>query len=156
MRKHIFILGLMLFCVNSIIYSQITTEEQPIGLRSKYRNLSNKEIVQITPPNITKVLKEDAKNTKNNFIERFAVAVNSNFNSDTDGEWINLPDGGLLWQLTLNLENAQSLNLVFDKFWLPPKGKFFVYNIDTKESVGAVTSEFLRGTKKILPNLPLV
>ena len=40
-----------------------------------------------------------------------------------------------------------ALDFVFSKFWLPQRGKFFLFNPDTKETIGAITSKYLLGNK---------
>lgn len=95
-----------------------------------------------------KIHAEDAENDTNGGLQRIAVAIPVNLNSDNNGNWEKTSTGFNLWRLTIYVKNAHSLDFVFDKFWLPPKGKFFIYNSDTKESIGAITSKFLQGNKK--------
>lgn len=52
-----------------------------------------------------------------------------------------------MWQLTIRCPQALSINLLYDKFWVPPGGKFFVYTTDKKNSIGAFTSRNNKGNK---------
>lgn len=57
-----------------------------------------------------------------------------------------MPNGDRLWTLNLLLPGALSTHVLYDEFWIPEGGKFFVYNRETRQSIGAVTSEFLNGS----------
>ncbi len=130
------------------LFSQITTEELPPSFYEPDL-ISQKELVFIEAPDMEKVQAEDAINDAiSEIIKRFAVAIPVSINSKTDGEWKTSPKGDLIWHLTLVVKNAQSLDLTFDKFWLPEKGKFYLYNPESKQTIGAITSEFLRGSKE--------
>jgi len=68
-----------------------------------------------------------------------------NFNLDNSGEWITLSDGSKIWRLSISCSEAKSINLLYDKFWIPAGAKFFVYSNDKKRTLGAFTSENNRG-----------
>ncbi len=127
-----------------ISFAQISTNELPYSLLNNV-HVPIKKVVKLKEPSIQKIQR---KNTKNNIyeIEPFSVPIYVSLNIK-DGEWKNLPNGGRLWNLTFSVPNASSLDFVFDKFWLPKGGKFFIYNKETKEGIGAITSRFLEGNK---------
>ena len=50
-------------------------------------------------------------------------------------------------QIEIRAEKALALDFVFDKFWLPKGGKFFIFNPVTNETIGAITSQYLSGEK---------
>ena len=133
---------------SSLLNSQITTNESPISFtRSGLLNPS--VVVAIPPPDMEKIHAEDAINdTIPGILTRVAVAIPVKLNPDSSGKWETLPENDLLWRLTLSVANAQSLDLTFNEFWIPDKGKFFLYNPKTKQTLGAITSEFLRGNKE--------
>lgn len=58
-----------------------------------------------------------------------------------------LPDGGNLWRLAINSPGALSLNLLYDKFWLPDSSKFFLYNNKKTKTAGAFTSINNKGSR---------
>jgi hypothetical protein len=37
---------------------------------------------------------------------------------------------------------------MYDKFWLPEGAKFFVYSEDTEQYIGAITSEYIGGSRE--------
>lgn len=58
-----------------------------------------------------------------------------------------MDDGSKIWRLKVNIPGALSTNTYYDKFWLPEGGKFFIYSEDPQQSIGAITSEFIGGSK---------
>ena len=58
---------------------------------------------------------------------------------DNAGRWQTLPDGGHLWRLRIASDEATSLNLLYDTFWLPPGAQLFLYNEDRSVVLGAFT-----------------
>jgi len=63
-----------------------------------------------------------------------------NFNLDNSGEWTVLPNGDKIWRLVVSCKGALSINLLYDKFYIPEGAKFWVYSNDRKHSIGAFTS----------------
>ena len=45
---------------------------------------------------------------------------------------------------------ALSVNLCYDKFWIPEGGKFFIYSKDKKYAIGAFTSKNNKGDREII------
>lgn len=98
---------------------------------------------------MVKILYEDSINSyKADMLQRCAVKIPVSINMYEYGDWIDLDDGGKLWQLSLIAKDAKSLDITFNKFWIPKGGKFFVFNPNTNETIGAVTSEYLLGNRE--------
>ena len=154
--KKIIVFALLCLFIASYTHAQITTNEPPIS--SKYeaslkaglsieKRLS--KAISVPIPDMKVIHEEDSINDVYvDKLERVAVRIPITYNIKEHGEWMTLPDGGRVWQLTLSAKNAQSTDLTFKKFWLPQNGKFFVHNPITKEAIGAITSEYLFGTKE--------
>ena len=153
MKKRLILFVVFCLCISLNTYSQITTNEQPISVQlksdPKIPDAKSQEPIILAIPDMKKVLAEDAENEKNDDKGyRVGIKIPVKYNSRKDGQWTKLSDGSRLWQITLSAEKAQSLDLTFSKFWLPDSGKFFVYNPQTLETIGAITSEYLRGEKE--------
>ena len=148
----LYICAFLLLLSNSL-WSQITTNELPpslivqkIGYRLSLNSDSN--IVCIPSPNMEQIIAEDIKNdTIPGILRRIAVAIPAQLNAGKDGIWSNYNNDSLCWSLTIKAANVKSLDLVFDKFWLPDGGKLFVYNKTTGQTIGGITNEFLKGNK---------
>ena len=74
---------------------------------------------------------------------RFAYPVKVHYTLANSGVWQTLKDGGKLWRLKIRLPGALSTNALYDKFLLPKGAKFYVYSEETRQSIGAITSEYL-------------
>lgn len=139
-------------------YSQITTNEQPISVQKGLDEITKNTItksssfIDLPIPDMDIVYSEDAEREKDYTVsQRTAVPIHVSLNLHQDGIWTSLKDGGKIWQLCIRAKDAKAIDFVFDKFWLPDGGKFFIFNPVTKETIGAVTSQYLRGNKAV-PN----
>lgn len=153
MKIKYFELLLLLMIIPQVVLSQITTNELPPTLRGQTLNIaSNKissDIFTVPAPDMNRIRLEDAQNdTIPGIFRRTSISIPVNFNSDKYGKWQNYTNDTLCWSITLRIEDAQSLDLVFDKFWLPEGGKLFVYNKQTSQAIGAVTNQYLQGSKE--------
>ena len=149
--KRLFIQSILIGICN-LCFSQITTNEPPISVLKGIvsENLyTNTRIINLAVPNMVKILYEDSINSyKADMLQRCAVKIPVSINMYEYGDWIDLDDGGKLWQLSLIAKDAKSLDITFNKFWIPKGGKFFVFNPNTNETIGAVTSEYLLGNRE--------
>ncbi len=74
---------------------------------------------------------------------RFALAEKVDITPDNAGTWESLPDPDtLLWRLHVTAPNALSLNLGFDRFWLPKSTRLVVYPVDGDMTTARVFNEF--------------
>jgi hypothetical protein len=71
-----------------------------------------------------------------------------NYDLNSAGTWTVLTNGDRIWQLEISCPNALSINLLYDKFWLPERAKFFIYSHNKKHSIGAFTSINNKGDKE--------
>lgn len=135
-------------------YSQITTNEKPISIQKGLEDITKNTIAQsgslidLPIPDMQKVYREDAEREKDSVaLQRTSVPIFVSLDMSQYGRWTSIKDGGKLWQLGIRAKDAKAIDFVFDKFWLPDGGKFFIFNPNTNETIGAVTSRYLRGSK---------
>lgn len=137
-------------CIPLFVYGQISTEELPYSwtnadnipaLRS---NIPPKEMSRL---NLKAIEVEDEEND-NIGPYRFGIEEEVDFDLTNSGNWIYTDDGGRLWTLKINSPDALSLNLVYDKFWLPEGAKFYIYSSDKKQHMGAFTSKNNIGSRE--------
>jgi hypothetical protein len=129
--------------------AQITTNETPFGLGIELSDISvsTPSIQTLTSPNMASIAVEDLISDEQPGPLRFAYPIDVNYTLNNSGIWQELSNGGKLWRLTIEIPDALSTNVFYDQFWLPTGTKFFVYNEYTGQSIGAITSEFLNGSK---------
>ena len=144
MKKTIFsILGYLFFI--QFLSAQITTHEVPFSFGSTpsqlLRSISTQEL---SAPDMAIIRAEDKVNdTLPGGPLRFAYPVKVHYTLANSGVWQTLKDGGKLWRLKVRLPGALSTNALYDKFRLPKGAKFYVYSEETRQSIGAITSEYL-------------
>jgi hypothetical protein len=133
------------------LHAQITTDELPYGLLNNVTSVataSRQNIITLPAPNITSIAQEDSINDSQPGPVRYAYPVEANFTPGNSGTWQELNDGSRIWRLRVKLPGALSTNALYDKFWLPEGGKFFVYSEDTEQYIGAITSEYIGGSRE--------
>ncbi|MDR2764046.1 MAG: trypsin-like peptidase domain-containing protein [Tannerella sp.] len=132
------------------LHAQITTNEMPYGLKNVTAvTMANKQNVNTLPaPNRAAIAREDSVNDSQPGPVRYAYPVEVNFTPANSGVWQELEDGSKIWRLKVKLSGALSTNALYDKFWLPEGAKFFVYSEDTEQYIGAITSEYIGGSRE--------
>ena len=149
MKKILIILINALFTVNGI--AQISTKEQPISFTLEKGNAleSNNSFEKKTLPplDMDAITKEDLEDEKYDLPPRFGYSHKVDYNLENTGTWQVLSDGGKLWHLAITCPNALSINLLYDRFWIPEGGKFFIFTPDRKQYIGAFTNRNNKGDR---------
>ncbi len=135
MKKTFFII-LLNVVVSLVVYAQITTNEIPPSFDSKVHRIdvakNGDKIISIPPPDVNLLVEEDrVSDGYENFLHRVSCAIPVNLSLQDSGVCRQFGKDSLFWRLTITVDKAQSLDLVFDKFWLPDGGKLFIYNMQT-------------------------
>lgn len=129
---------LSLFVCSENSFAQINAGGEPM---SNYLQLSADYNTVILPAVDTKkAIQEDAANSELTGIPfRYGLAINTDLNLNNSGTWETLSDGSRIWRLRIKSEDAVSLNLIFNNFYMP-KGAFtFVYDLAKTKVIGAFT-----------------
>ena len=124
----------------STIFSQITDLGNPISWNGK---LSNIHIPTEIMPSFDRS-QIDAEDLINDALKdrpwRFGFKYNVNLTTKNSGVWTNLPNGDKLWQLSIECNNALTINLLLENYDLPKGASLYLYDIDKTNKVGAYTS----------------
>jgi hypothetical protein len=138
-------------CICADASAQLSTNEQPLGFNSKLvlREISKSPTdVAIMPKlDMVKIEAEDKEDEEYDMPPRFGYSHKVNYDLNNSGTWYELQNGDRLWQLNVVCPNALSVNLCYDKFWIPKGGKFFVYSKDKKRAIGAFTNRNNKGDR---------
>ena len=152
--------------------AQLTTNEQPYGLKERdTMRRQQQSFIVLSPPDLVRIAVEDSireqsciivedsikgqsrSETKDSTSHvqgggmRFAYPVWVDYTLENSGVWQELENGDKVWRLKVHIPGALSLHTYYDRFWLPDGCKFFVYNEETEQSIGAVTSGFINSSK---------
>jgi hypothetical protein len=143
MKQILLIILLAVLC--STTKAQLSTGEIPYSLAAKGSDMQLSKIPKVTLSNLDMkaIEEEDSKNERSDVVRplRFGFLHDVKLSLSNSGTWTTTSDGGRLWNLKIYSPDAISLNLLYDKFWLPEGGKFFIYSEDAKQYIGAFTSE---------------
>ena len=144
MKRLLTILFLGLFC--SVIHAQLSTRETPYSWR-RGGEITTPSIPEVTLSKLDMeaIHKEDLENEGLIIPVRFGFSHDVNLTLTNSGIWQTTSDGGRLWYIKIYSPDALSLNLLYDKFWLPDGAKFFIYSEDKRQHIGAFTSENNKG-----------
>ena len=129
MKKYVFI-TIILFLSYYHIYGQISTKEEPVSFKTNVSILAINEKTQKNLPllDMDKIRKEDEEDKSKEIPPRFGYRHKVDYNLDNSGEWTIMSNGDRIWRLNISCPNALSINLLYDKFWLPEGAKFFIYS----------------------------
>ena len=127
------------------INAQICTNEQPVSFNSyELSKLDEKEVIDrkcMPDLDMTTIEKEDIEDEEYGYPPRFGFSHFVDFNLNNSGTWQELSNGDRIWRLTIFCPKALSINLLYDKFWIPEGGKFYIYTPDKKQCLGAFTNK---------------
>jgi hypothetical protein len=138
-----------LFLSTIITKAQISTGELPYSWNDSSGIVENSvPIITLSPIDIDALNQEDAENEGTGSPTRFGFSHGVNITLSNSGNWETTSDGGRLWRLKIQSENASSINLLYDQFWLPEGAKFFVYSSNKSQCIGAFTSQNNKGTRE--------
>ena len=85
---------------------------------------------------------------------RFGYKYSSNFNLENSGVWTSLPNGNRIWKIEIIAQDAITMNLIFENFYLPNGAHLYLYDKEKTNKVGAYTSrnnnsEMILGTELV-------
>jgi len=139
MKKQVITI-LCVLCWTLFSNAQISEGGQPISFDSKYSSLKKDIPVKKTSPiDLAKIQKEDEEDEANGLPPRFGYPIEVNYSLENSGVWEDLPNGDRLWRLSIECKDANSINLLYEKFKLPKGAKLFLYNADKTYVIGAFT-----------------
>ncbi|HRS54057.1 MAG TPA: trypsin-like serine protease, partial [Bacteroidales bacterium] len=104
-----------------------------------YKLTDDYELLEFSPPDLSKIILEDTVREKNGEFYRIGVSVPINVGIKNSGTWTEIPDKGKIWRLMIKVENALALGVYFNEFEIPIGGKLFLYNYTKKQVIGAFT-----------------
>ena len=135
--RYFLILALMILSTSA--FAQISSPGTPLS--KIHYNLTDVIDTKVMPGYDQKAIDaEDAINAKMKDVPyRFGYLYNVNFGLENSGTWETLADGSKVWRLAIACPGAFGINLIYDKFYMPKGGKFYIYNSDKTMMIGAFT-----------------
>jgi hypothetical protein len=138
--KKVLYVTLLLIVVNwgNQLKSQISEGGIPPSFAQNELSSYFQEIA-ITAPTQDELYEDVNYEDKINLPHRFAKLLPVNLNPENSGTWETQKNGDRIWRLGIYAENALSLCLYFNDFYLPKGYKLFLYDGDKKLVKGAFT-----------------
>jgi len=122
MKMKIFLKVLVvMLCVFSNTYAQISQGGQPYSFTHSVPTYI--EIKEMPKVDIEALLFEDELAPKDEPY-RFGYGFDVSYNLSNSGAWEILSDSSKLWHLQITSPGAFSINLIYDKFYLPDEQPF--------------------------------
>ena len=140
---------IVLLCPFTDVRAQLSTNEKPVSFGKEselsLKSRSTNAIVTMPSLDVAKLKMEDIEDEEFDVPPRFGYPHRVSYNMDNSGIWYELPNGDKLWQLEIICPNSLSVNVCYDKFWIPDGGKFFIFSKDKTHSIGAFTYKNNKG-----------
>ena len=124
--------------LSSFIYSQVSKGGTPISFKEFLS--PSVETVTMESVDVQSLLEED-KLAGKDVPFRFGYGAEVFFDLLSSGTWEYLLNGDRVWRLVVHSSGAYSINIIYDDFFMPPGGEFFVYSEDKSYVIGAFTEE---------------
>jgi len=133
-----FLLFAVLFFFAKISDAQISSDKKPF---TDFVNIKSVvPVMTMQAVDESKLLSEDANDAQYKDVPpRFGKDLKVNFGYSNSGIKTVLADGSTIWRVKIKSAGAYSINLIFDKFYLPIGTTFFIYNENKKHMIGAFT-----------------
>lgn len=138
-----FILLFSLSIILTINYSfaQLSEGGTPISFNLDNRDITEVDFLNLPEVDVATLMAEDEIfDYKPGIPYRFGYNHIVDLNPNNSGVWTTFDDGSRLWRLAVKSENALSINLTFDRYYLPDGATLYVYNEDKNHVIGAFTS----------------
>ncbi|MEL6721030.1 MAG: hypothetical protein AAFP82_20180, partial [Bacteroidota bacterium] len=135
MAKNNFLLIFLMLLFSVHLSAQISLGGTP---KSFQFNLSDNDIQEVVLPLVdVKALEaEDIERAADNMPYRFAHGFPVSYNINNIGSWMDLPNGDRLWRLKVTCQQAVSVNFLYDDFFIPQGGLYYIYSADRTEVIG--------------------
>lgn len=126
-----------LFLFAGASYAQLSEGGTPKSFQQLSKSHMNAQVMGLVDREA--MLAEDEIEEQEGLPFRFGAPFDVNYNLKNSGVWENLTDGSRVWRLRIVSEDAYSINLIYNNFYLPPGAKLFVYSEDREMVTGAFT-----------------
>jgi len=119
------------------LFAQISEGGQPLSFSKQLPQ--NIQTINMPSVDVAAFLAEDEIEESKGVAYRFGAPFEVNYDLNNSGSWEELPNGDRVWRLKIVSTGAYSINLIYDHFFLPSGGTFYIYNEDHSMKIGAFT-----------------
>ena len=137
------ILTQLLFSVVIFICGNVSAQVTNDGEPRSWSRFTASTLTPIEMPaiNLKKLTQEDQERDKIDIGPfRFGYEFDVNYSTYNSGKWDVLPNGDRIWRIRFISRGAQTMNFMFDTYYMPKGGSVYLYSHDKKELLGAYTA----------------
>jgi len=131
-------------------YGQINIGGKPYSFQHQIKPIkitkNNIQKVEVCELDFSRLTEEDRYNDSIGKPFRYGKLIEVAYNTQNSGEWIELENGDRIWILEIHCPSAKSINLAYDKFWLPVGGLLYIYTKDKHSFIGGFNYKNNKGT----------
>lgn len=107
-------------------------------------------IVRLPPIDFENVIQQDSINDLDKTMPwRYGIEIPLSLDMQNGGLWTVLPDGGKIWQTTIQSSGALNLSINFDDVFLPMGSRLQLYNNDHTDIISTFTGSENREEKQL-------
>lgn len=133
-----FIVSVFLFVLPcNVILAQVSFGGKPL---IETLALPTPPVVEFPAPDLKQIKIEDDLAAMNQQPYRIAVAIKANYDFIQSAQLSKVSNGSV-WRVILHSTGAKALSVTFGRFYIPEKGKLFLYDATHQKKIGAFTSE---------------
>ncbi|MCR9183268.1 MAG: T9SS type A sorting domain-containing protein [Flavobacteriaceae bacterium] len=138
----------LFFLIFSGAFSQVTNQGEPLSWKLNHtRSVSPLVLEEI---DLQSLIAEDLINDARGDIPwRFGKEIEVSFNMSNSGVWDEMNNGDRIWRINIQSLGANTMNFIFDDFYLPPGANLYLYNDDRSDLLGAYTSSQNRDDRQL-------
>jgi lysyl endopeptidase len=139
---------LLFFFINAVFFTNLQAQISKGGMPVSflYPEVSSRymqaEVMQFVDAD--RLREEDAITDTDASIEkilRFGYAMQVDFSINNSGVTDVLPNGDKIWRLAIKSAGANTINLIFSKYYVPLGAQLFIYSADKRHIIGAFTED---------------
>ena len=128
-----------LFVLCGFLFSQDNIGGRPYSLDNSINLRSEIAVFETPGINVEELLIEDA-NQNGPAPFRYGYRYLTNISMNTHGTWETLDNGNMIWRMRIESQEAFSIGLQYDNFYLPEGATFYVFNNNGEDIFGGYTS----------------
>ncbi|MEM8526822.1 MAG: PPC domain-containing protein [Bacteroidota bacterium] len=151
--RNLCFLAICLLTFPFLTNAQIQIPNTPQAQRYKDLIVANVPTVQMPAIDLAELQREDAEDEAAGLPPRFGKRFNVDLNLDNSGRWDNLPNGGRIWRLAIESQDAISLNMAYSDFFMPKGAQMFIFTEDFTQILGAFSAANNKPDGKFATNL---
>jgi len=136
-----------------LLNAQIQIPNTPQAQRYKDLIVADVPTVKMPIINLEELQQEDAEDEAAGLPPRFGKRFNIDLNLENSGRWDNLPNGGRIWRLAIESQDAISLNFTYSDFFMPKGAQMFIFTEDFSQILGAFSAANNKADGKFATNL---